>query len=486
MARTTHHFYPLLCAKARGLIGFFMINDTAFPYLKVMLDSDAMAKRFQDILFEQVPTQRVTLCQIERIKFKPGISCLISYRLQITNEENSQAQDHLLCAKSYPPGESDAHFAKTQKQHWVPTLFAASVIHVPDLSMVVWQFPNDRKLAHLPQLIDSDFLQTQILPPMIAANWGNDWQISEFQQQLVHYAPEHTCTVRLCLRLQQANSGHEQSCVLYGKTFYNEDGAETERLMQELWQSESRQTGVLGMARPLGYQSEQRFQWQLGLPGKTLLDSEGDPIAFPRQIAQAARVVATLHQSKTSCRRIVTLAESLTHLRTVQQQVAALRPEYREAVDALVAHLLCQAEHLSEQPQALLHGDLHLQNFLITQAQPCSEGYHPSQTIALIDLDTLALGSPWQDVGSFVAGLYYRGILNRIPVEETRAIARQFCQAYAERAVWPFSQFAVDWYTAAALLNQRIYRTIARLKQSDLGPLQAILDCAIQIAGVKN
>lgn len=469
-----------------------MINDSTFPQLKTILDADTMGTIFQQLLLKDEPTQKVILCQIERAKYKPGNSCLISYTLTIRNERSLDEAEHRLSAKFFPPGESEAHFAKTQRQNWIATGFAAPVLHMPELSMVVWQFPNDRKLTFLPKLIDNYFLQRYVLPPMLAAHFGNDWRIVDLTQQVVHYAPELTCTVRLHVRMQSAVAGQEQSCVLFGKTFYNDAGGETDWMMHELWHSVARQSGVLGMAQPLGYQPDLRFQWQVGLQGKTLLDYEHDSMAFSKHIAQAARVVAALHQSTTSCTRTSTVADWLTQLCEIQRMIASLRPQSRPAVDRLVEHLLRQADALSLQPVALLHSDLHLQNFFVLAHEGAHEGADEGVDaqvgghVALIDLDGLALGSPWQDVGSFLATLYYRGIINGTPHPQTEAIVEVFCQAYASASAWPFVRQAVDWYTAAALLNQRVYRAIARLKNNGLEPIDALLDCAIRITGLTS
>src|SRR5690606_19610563 len=113
-------------------------------------------------------------------------------------------------------------------------------------------------------------------------------------------------------------------------------------------------------------------------------------------------------------------------------------------VASVVDRLLHLAAQLEQQPVVLVHGDLHLKNFFVDGNQ-----------IALIDLDDLRLGSPWQDIGSFMAALHYRGLLAGTSTTET------------ERA--------------AALVDGGGFRAVTRLQGSRLGVLDALLVRAGQI-----
>jgi aminoglycoside phosphotransferase (APT) family kinase protein len=139
-------------------------------------------------------------------------------------------------------------------------------------------------------------------------------------------------------------------------------------------------------------------------------------------------------------------------------------------VNAVVDRLQQCAESLEAQPVALLHGDLHLQNFFV-------EG----DRVALIDLDDLCLGSPWQDIGSFSAALHYRGILAGTPLAEIDHATDLFYRRYSQKAPWFAPRATVDWYTAAALINERAFRSISRLQSGSLDILDAILARAQKI-----
>jgi aminoglycoside phosphotransferase (APT) family kinase protein len=130
-----------------------------------------------------------------------------------------------------------------------------------------------------------------------------------------------------------------------------------------------------------------------------------------------------------------------------------------------------------QEPSATLHGDLHLQNFLVDESAPAG------QRVALIDLDNLSTGSPWRDLGSFCAGLYYRGLVEGVPQVLIQHAIDTFCAAYAQVAPWPLEPQAIGWYTATALLNERAFRTISRMKQGRFDLLDDLIRLASALHG---
>jgi aminoglycoside phosphotransferase (APT) family kinase protein len=226
------------------------------------------------------------------------------------------------------------------------------------------------------------------------------------------------------------------------------------------------------MAQPLGYDPAQKILWQQGLAAVPLQEYRLDSPAFHHRLGQAGQAIAALHQAPVVCNRSVHLRDSVTKLQEMQQLLPQVLPACRTLVDRVVERLVHQAEQLEPQPVALLHGDLHLKNFLIVDDQ-----------VALVDLDDLRQGSPWQDIGSFLAALHYRGLLDETPLAAVEQAIQCFCRCYLERVPWPESQLAVDWYTAAALVNERAFRAVTRLQSSRLDVLDLLLARAAQIIG---
>lgn len=260
------------------------------------------------------------------------------------------------------------------------------------------------------------------------------------------------------------------SLTLFGKAYYNDDGAESYRLMNLLWAAAY---PGLRIAEPLAYNAESRILWQKGLPGRTLLSYPLGSAAATKLLQEAAQAVALLHQSALPCTRQSRLADWLTQLESIQQLLQEVHPASREIVARLITTLQQQAPTVDLAPAATLHGDLHLQNFLVDESAPVG------QRLALIDLDNLSTGSPWRDLGSFCAGLYYRGLVEALPLSLIRQAIDAFCAAYATVAPWPLDKRALAWYTATALLNERAFRSVSRMKQGRFD----LLDDLIGLAG---
>ncbi len=446
--------------------------DNVLPHMSVALESTAMKKVFAEALLSgnSLDANRFMLesCDIERVKYKPGQHCLICYTLSLRNKITRHLETQLLCARFYPQGESRSRYEKAKKDALVKPKVGAALWHEPKLEMVVWAFPNDRKLQHATKLMDDNFLQEELLPQMIAAHFGQGWTITHLEHDLVHYAAEHTCTVRVNLTLRNIKASDTKVLTLYGKTYYNDEGAETYRLMQLLSNSQARKQGLLNLAKPLSYHPEYNMLWQQGLNGKPLIKLDLKSAEFSEVLRQVARTVATLHQTPLHCTKKITLEAWQHKLEAMKSFVSSVNPEFASKLGPLVNDLLEQSRHLSKQPKATLHGDLHLQNFLSDNG-----------TLSLIDLDNLCQGSPWQDIGSFIAGLYYRGLLEAVPIATIQSLAETFCEAYTLASPdWKLDTEAIHWYTAAALINERVYRAISRLKAGRLDMLDELLEVA--------
>ena len=458
------------------------ISDPVLPQLAQISNCQAMRNTFQQLLMQAQPSLRVLDCQIDRMKYKRGKSCLISYRLclatasseQQGSDQHSSHQrvcEQLICARFFPQGESARRFERAKERFLAPVAWGAPVVHLPELEMVAWFFPNDPKMVGLPRLMDSNLLRSEVLPSMLAQiNPGepaNDWQIAHMTHTLVHYAPEHTCTVRVQLALKSETHEDEVPLVLYGKSYYNDDGAETARLMRELCDEPAHKAGHLALAQALDYDPQHRILWQRGLAGKPLLAYEAQPGDFLEYLQTAARSVAALHQCRPKSSRTITLESWLLKLTEMRSLLHEIRPERQAQIDQLIDKLLASSASAANTPQVLLHGDLHLQNFLVDEGK-----------VALIDMDNLCHGSPWLDVGSFVASLFYRGIVCKRSLQETQRLTTAFCEAYADHSQWDYSAAAVQWFSAAALVNERVYRTITRGKGGSLQQVDALIDCA--------
>jgi Phosphotransferase enzyme family len=259
---------------------------------------------------------------------------------------------------------------------------------------------------------------------------------------------------------------------IYGKTYYNDEGAQTDRVMRQLWDSQSRRSGQLRTAQPLWYDARLKTLWQLGIPGTTLEHNAiGSPECTPLLIAEAAQAVAALHTTPLSKIGSVTVADLIIKLEVVGSMLNRYQPSCRPILAPLLSRLTAQANMIEAHVTATLHGDLHLKNLFLTNGK-----------IALIDLDNVCEGPPGWDIGSFIAGLLTGTIAKRSSLSRIAGHLQTFLDHYHQSVAWKVDQPAVAWFTAVALVIERSHRCITRLKHNQREHLEALLSLADQIS----
>jgi tRNA A-37 threonylcarbamoyl transferase component Bud32 len=454
-------------------------RDPQLPQLSIALDPERMACEFERSFAAANgsaghPTGghlNVESCSIKRIKYKPGNNCLIHYQLKVRNRRTGARDAQILCGRIYQAGESRPHFDKAALRPVVPPRLGPPLLHIEPLGMVAWAFPNDRKLQGLPALTDARRLKDDLLPEVVESRWGAAWGIEDVLPRLVHFVPEHTCCVRVDLRLAHRVNRKTRPWVIFGKTYYNEKGEEAHANMRQLWASGVRRCGKLNVPRPLGYRPAARLLWQEGLPGRTLLEHCRDGNLSRPLVEQVGKAIAGLHRAGINCPRESGIEEILKRLGEVQKLLAGVRPSSASAVAGIVARLTAQAPILNRGAVAILHGDLHPKNIFVNEGE-----------VSIIDLDDISRGPPLRDIGAFIAALLNRQMLAGAPQSDTGRMIGYFIEKYRAHVPWPTPRAEINWYTAAALVIERGFRSATRLKPGQFEILDDLMAKADEIS----
>lgn len=441
------------------------------------LDSALNPGRMKIILQQRLLSsgnRYIQLCEIERIKYKPAKNCLVCYRLTIANRASETNVDILISARFYEPGGSKSRFRKasTNKTEQLQSgSIAAPVIHLPELDCVIWVFPNDRKIDSLALLNDEKRLKQLVFPRLIKMHWGQHWQLTELKSERVHYLPEHSCCVRTQVTINNAQSGENQTHVLYGKTNYNNQGQQAFNQMTQLWNSKLRKQGVLAIPQPVVYLAKYKTLWQLGVPGRPVQDWVKQHPDFYQRFDEIASQVAALHQSGISVEQQTEPISPDQKLNEVMALVSHIKPEINKLLFPLIAELKNTRPATSDRPEAVLHGDLHLKNVLADEQQ-----------VYLIDLDDLQSGDPLQDIGSLIATILYQSQIQVFSPAQAQQMIARFLYCYQNLVSWNIESGALRWYVAVALINERLSRSISRLKDGRLDNLHELVSLAAEIA----
>jgi len=448
-----------------------MPSDPALPGLASALDARAMRGVFEQTLLAGGESVELTACDIERVKYRPGRNCVIGYKLELRDPATGACHEQRLCAGIYAPEEARARYGKASSEaHAAPARFAPVSLIAP-LNMVVWAFPNERKLSALPLMTDPARLREELLPAVVRAHWGEDWKIADVSHAVSCYFPEHSCTLSATLTLVHAFGAPHRVWSVLGKTRYDDAGAQTFRCMARLWQGDDQDD--VSYARPLCYQPEHRLLWQERVPGVTLDSLLNRPGLDTALLARVARAVAALHCTPFATGRPVATSGIVERLMSSEALVARAQPQCAPALAQATLQLLQRAPSLETRTCATLHGDLHSNNILIDGA-----------SVYLVDLDEASNGPPLSELGSFLAELIYRACLSGTAPDALAPALTSIVQAYRQAAPWPVTDEEVGWYTAAALIHERAFRCVTSLKPGRMEILGRLVDIAARVSRV--
>jgi tRNA A-37 threonylcarbamoyl transferase component Bud32 len=448
-----------------------MPSDRVLPQLASALDARAMRRVFEQTLLAGGESAELTTCDIERVKYRPGRNCVIGYKLELREPATGARHEQRLCAGIYAPGEARARYDKASGEAHTASARFAPVSLIAPLNMVVWAFPNERKLSALPVMTDPARLREELLPAVVRARWGKDWKIADVSHDITCYFPEHSCTIGAVLTLVHPSDARRRLWSVLGKTRYDDAGAQTFRCMTRLWQGGD--LDVVSYARPLGYQSEHRLLWQERVPGVTLENLLNRSGLDPTLLARVARAVAALHRTPLTTGRRVVTSDVVERLIGNEALVASAQPQCAAVLAQATAQLLQRAPSLDTHACATLHGDLHSNNILIDDAR-----------VYLVDMDDVSIGPPLAELGSFLAELIYRACLSGTALDALGPALTNIVQAYLQAVPWSVTDEEVGWYTAAALIHERALRCVTSLKPGRMEILGQLVDIAARVSRV--
>lgn len=429
----------------------------ALPQLDRALDAQAMGTLFAERLWGDPASGRratVRACAIEHVRHRYGKCCVIGYRVGIDTGDNGPERELRFAARAYPIAQSAAAFTKATLGQHAATPHSPPLFHVPDLGLIVWAFPNDRKLAGLRALGGGGGLRERVLPLLGSELRCDTHALERAQVALVHYVPEHGCTFRIA-------TGSE---VFFAKCHTPASARRSRSLLDALWSSNARRAGRLHMPEPLLLLDQYDMLWTRGLAGRTLLACWIEDPSTSARFAAAAEVLAALHVTDEVRAPDVTRAALIDKLHRVTVTARALAPANATAIARIAARLEYDSHVLDTCETVTLHGDLHPQNILCT-----------AREAALLDFDGLAKGPAVLDLGSFSAAMRYQSLLAGRDEQASTAALTQFIDAYAHASGASVDPRALHWSTAFALVAERAYRCMTRMKPGRAALVQALV-----------
>jgi Phosphotransferase enzyme family len=401
-------------------------HDPVFPDLEAALDPCSAARGFAVMLEARGFATQSLECKVERVRLKRGKKALIGYRLTGLDAAGKPIDQRVMLSL-FPQNSA----ARLKDMGGIASLsdpaFGPPTAEVDALGGRAWFFPNDRKVHHIAALLNG-------LPPEVAEPGD------VIESEIVHYVPEQGCTIRLLV---------DNGACFYGKCRADDRGATAWVVHRN-----ARGTSRLRLAEAIAYDPYRRIFWQRSVAGAAI-DPEhvrARPLYWAPRVSEAitafnalpppkglktlgiGRIVETI-ASRTS-RSSVDMPDLSVRLKVVAARLAATRPDM---------------------PNVLLHCDLHPANMLWDGA-----------SFALIDLDTVAVGPGGLDHGSFVAALVHKAVEAQARDVTIVRMIDAFRRAFG-------GEEAFDWFVAASLMGERLYRCGTRLKGAAAGTRNRLL-----------
>jgi Phosphotransferase enzyme family len=444
-------------------------QDQALPQLARALDPQAMAEVFADEL--RVHGAQLESCSIERVKYRPNRNCTLSYLLRLRDGATGPVREQRVAARLCSGGDSVRRVARASAIALQPSLAGPALRLLPGLDMLTWWWPNDAKLTAPHVLADASALRERVLPELVAVLGDGSGSLVDHAIEIVQYVPEQRLTARVDLRWQAGGQNFEQR--VYAKAGREPDGATAHAILHALQASPAWRAGRLRTPRALLWQPDFDLRWQLGLPGRALLDlppAEAARLTFSLG-AQLAELHATAVQLPCEIKR------GLLYKRLVQvtELLGEALPASRDTLLRTAQHLTDGLRWIDGAPLVTLHGDLHPRNVLADGKQ-----------LALIDLDDMHRGPAALELGGWMAEGMYRALLEGAATTRDSLAWQALLDGYAEGGGIRPHPLALVWATAWNLLTQRAWRCVVNLKPGRFAIAPRLIELAAAVAGTHS
>jgi len=451
-------------------------QDAARKVFSPLLDPDQVKALFQ----ERLPGFSKGLLQIKRCavghtwykryqnpRSQGKTTLSLCYHLEVEDLREKKSGTQVLYAKACLEGRSRSIFENLETSSYVTPEYGPPCLHLPEVDMVVWAFPNDPVLAHLPECTAPEKISPYFPYKALPTGLEGPEDLLEVAVGIIHYRPEVRCTTRY--RLKWGPKDRPETLTLFGKTFKDRQGAVLFERAKALRTEFEPQGDSFLIAPPLGYCDAIQSVWQLGLEGRALPEAIDKASAAPL-MEKLAKGLALFHQSR--LRSPVRISPS-GHLLEIRKKIAKLRrafPQFEATLAGLEREIEQGALGLSPMPESLIHADFSVQQLLV-----CGE------RLACFDFDEFAMGDPMQDVANFVVDLHFRGYSSALVGE----MILTFVKAYEEKAGLEIPKKGLTWYLQILFVT-KAYRCYLQRRPQLEQTVQAILALAQEKALLKR
>ena len=387
----------------------------------------------------------ITSCHVQHVRYSPkkkpeNASLAACYHLRVRDGNAQRERLVILYCKAFRNGRSQKEIdtlaqqsAGIQAPHGLP-------YHFRDLDLLVWVFPEDPAIPHLPDVSDPERVTEHFPYSSLPKGLDGAGDIRSVEVEVVNYRPELRCTTRYDLRWGMADQSEDLT--IFGKTFRNGEGRDVYARSEYLWKRFSGVDEDVLFAQPLGYTSEVQTLWQLGVEGTPLCSviEEANCDSYLRTIAKG---LAMIHNSDLSGLPTWTLDKHLTEVDKKIEKLRRAAPSMVDELDLLTQLVHHDAPNPSDIQFRPMYWDFHVNQLLAHDGK-----------IAFFDFDELAVGDPLQDLANFIVDLHFRDV-SPFPAQR---MAKSLYDSYRSQVKWDVPIDRVSWHATVQFIN-KAYRS---------------------------
>ncbi len=383
----------------------------------------------------------ITSCRVQHVRYSPkkkpeNERLAACYHLGVRGSNSQRERTVILYCKAFRGGHSQREIDTLAQQRADTQALPATPHHFRDLDLLLWVFPEDPAIPHLPEVSDPERVMAHLPYSSLPKGLDGPGDVRSVEVQIINYRPELRCTTRY--DLHWGATDQPQHLTIFGKTFRSGEGRDVYARSEYLWTRFSGVEDDVIFAQPLGYTSAVQTLWQLGVEGAPLccVIGEDNCDSYLRTVAKG---LAMIHHSDLAGLPKWTLDEHLTEVDKKIEKLRRAMPSLVEELDLLAQRIQLDAPNPSDIPLRPMYWDFHVDQLLAQDGK-----------VAFFDFDELAIGDPLQDIANFIVDLHFRDV--RLSL--ARRMAKSLYDSYRSQVKWEVPINRIRWHARVQFINK--------------------------------
>ena len=440
--------------------------DHSIPLLQSAIDPSFMKNAFSELLAREYPDRKLTVsdCRINHIYHKPGKACRIIYSLEGHDGLSNQAFKQWFFAKTQAGTMSEHPQVHDSLNSWPGCGFWKPLTPWPEMNMTLQAFPYDAKMPYLGQLLESDFIKSQISANLAGFGLTKEWKCCEVKCSRVKHMPGKRCVLKYDSTFEDSHHCCRQ-LTFYGKTYNSPRRSQkVYNVLCQICNSSAFKRQDLNVPAPIAHIDTANTFWQMEWDGSNLSKyiAKNGITSFCNSILiqRIAQWLASFHQLNI-CSEIETTMTAhevlLRHAREDAYHICEFMPDKCDCLQNEIDQLESKMQNLRMDVTAtLIHGTFKVAQIL------CHE-----DEIALVDYDSVRKDDPHLDISEFLASLLYLHFSHNISPQAIVPAIEAFLNYYQQKSKRHLNFCCLSWQLVVFLLA-KIHSSLKRMEEIEL------------------